>query len=456
LALSGCVYYGDIHGHSDPVSPCCLMNKHVYRVPHHTMADRAAWWHRFHDPQLDQLINVALCHSPTMKQAEARIRLANSLADAAATSLWPSIDFSGYVQRQRFSQFGLAPPPFNGRTFNIGTLAFNFNYEFDFWGKNRELLASRISEVCAAEADDAQARLVLSAAVAGVYFQLLGDIKAVQLTKRNLEFTREISAIVVDRAKNGIESDIPVKSAVADTEGASLVVEKYKQLEALARNQLAVLLGDNAMATQIKTRPFTYHVYHVHLPACLPANLLAHRPDIYASRSRVEAAAHLINVTKARFFPDINLNGLFSYQSVGLGHLFDRVSQNNAITGAVDLPIFDAGLRRAELRSNYAEYDLAVNQYNQTILTALREVADQAATLKALRAQLRSENNALLATQRNDHLFMSRYQHGVIDYVPVLEMREVLVQQQITQLNLEVNQLRAVVDMIKALGGVTG
>jgi NodT family efflux transporter outer membrane factor (OMF) lipoprotein len=448
------VYYGDIHGHSQPLDADSLSTHHVF---HASATPKAAyWWGKFKDPELNQLIAVALSDSPDMQSAENRVRRAEHLADGAVAGLWPEIDLSGYVERERFSEFGLVPPPFNGKTFNIGQVGFNFNYEFDFWGKNRQTLAARVSEACAAQADLAQARLIISAAVANVYFQLLGDIKQLQLAKDNLKQLKEILGIVVDRAKNGIESDIPVKTAIANVQAAVLAVEQYQRAEMLSRHQLAVLLGKNPFATSIMTHRFRYHAYHIALPTCLSANLLAHRPDIFAAKARAEAAAHQINVAKAGFFPDINLNAFFTYQSVKFGRLFDTGSQNNGILGAIDLPIFDAGARRANLGVKYAEYDLAVNEYNQTILTALREVADQASILKTLKAEVAAQATALNATQRHYKLINSRYNHGIVDYVQVLEVKELLLQQQARQVSLQTSHLQAVVVMLKALGGTQG
>jgi outer membrane protein TolC len=185
----------------------------------------------------------------------------------------------------------------------------------------------------------------------------------------------------------------------------------------------------------------------------LPAHLIASRPDIIAARARAEAAAHEINVAKTLFFPDINLNGLFSYQSVGLGHLFGPTSQTNGVTAAFDLPIFDAGARRANLGVKYAEYDIAVQSYNQTILTALRDVADQLSTIRTLKSQLKAQALALRSTRNNYKLFKSRYNHGIVTYTQVLEIRQLLLQQESTQRDLQARHLLAVVAMLKALGG---
>jgi len=448
--LTSCVYYGDIHGKSKLISINELNTRHIYLKESKTSAN---WWDKFQDPKLNQLIISALVDSPSTQIAEVRVRRAQAIIEGAAAPLWPAIDFNGYIQRQRFSEFGLVPPPFNGRIFNISDLGLNLTYDFDFWGKNRELLASRISEKCAAKADLAQARLIISAAVANTYFQLLSNQAAIKLAEKNAKLSQEIANIVVSRSRRGIESDVPVKTALANGQLANLAIERYKKAEKLSKNQLAILLGKNPFTTTIITHAFTYQKYMVSLPDNLTLNILAGRPDIFATKLRVEAAAHAINIAKTKFYPNISLMALFSYQSVQLNQLFDVGSQNNAITGAIDLPIFDAGLRRANLGVKYAEYDLAVNNYNQTLLTALREVADYQAILHSLSAELLSQEKALKATSYNYKLFLSRYNHGIIDYVQVLEIKQLLLQYRLKQIELQTQHLQSVVGILKSLGG---
>lgn len=454
FVLASCAYYGDMHGHSQQLNVSTLSTPHIYKPsPPTAMAAATIWWHKFKDPQLNQLISVALSDSPNMQIAETRVRQAQYLARGAGSALWPTLDFNGYVQRQRFSEFGLAPPPFNGRTFNIGTLGLNFNYEFDFWGKNKQALQARVSEEVAAEAELAQARLVLAAAVANTYFQLCNTIAQTQIATANWQVRKQMLYIAADRTRQGIDSEIPVKSLQANVEAARLSLEQYRQGEWLARHQLAVLLGKNPFITEIAAKKFKFQSYNVKLPIFLPASLLAQRPDISAAKARVEAAASQINVAKARFFPNINLSALYSYQGVGLEHLFQAQSQNNALTGAIDLPIFDAGARRANLGVKYAEYDIAVNEYNQAILTALREVADHLSILQTVGIQLAAEKSALNATQYNYKLYNSRYNQGITDDVAVLESKQLLLQHQATQQTLQTRYLQAVVATLKALGG---
>lgn len=454
FALNSCVYYGDIHKNSQALDDKNLTSHHTYTPSHPTLiANKTAWWNKFNDPELNKLIEVALQDSPTLKIAETRVRAAASTREQSSATLWPSVNFGGLLQRQRFAETGLIPPPFNGKIFNVGDVGLNFKYEFDFWGKNRQALKSKMNEELATEAELAESSLVLSAAVAQVYFQLCHDITEVALANETWQVNKKLYQIVTNRMARGVESDIPVKTVLANMEQAKLALIKYKQDESLTRNQLAVLLGKNPLATDIQTKQFQFRHYSVSLPSSLPASLLTHRPDIFAAKFRAEAAANQVNVAKARFFPNINLYLLYSYQSIELNNLFTAQNRNNAITGIIDLPIFDAGARRANLKVKYAEFDLAVNEYNKTILTALREVADQLANLHAINAQLDTQTISYNAIQDNYRLNLLRYHDGIADYVQVLENKNLVLQQRAEKLDLQTRYVQTVVSLLKALGG---
>jgi NodT family efflux transporter outer membrane factor (OMF) lipoprotein len=453
IKLTGCVNYTGIHGHSKLLDVSALSTTYVYRPPNAAKFVYSHWWSRFHDPYLHRLITIALSDSPNLQMAEARVRKAQYLAQGAGANLWPTVTASGEVYRARFSSFGLVPPPFNGHTFNIGDLNLNFNYEFDWWGRNRQILASKLSKTGAAEADLAEARLILSTLTASIYFQLHNNIAQLSIARRILQQHQEMLAIITSRSKRGIDSDIPVAQVSAETQSTKITVARLSQTQSLLYHQLAVLLGKNPFMTKISMSKFNYRAQRIALPRELPANLLAQRPDIIASRLRAEAAANMINVAKTRFFPNINLIGLLGYQGVGLNHVLQSSSRNTSYGAAIDLPIFDAGTRRANLAVKYAEYDLAVNAYNQTILMALREVADRLSSLHMLTAQQRAQNGALNATQKKYYLTNLRYQHGIADYTQVLYVKGLLLQRQAQQVELQTQHLQVIVAMIKALGG---
>jgi NodT family efflux transporter outer membrane factor (OMF) lipoprotein len=452
--LAGCISYSNEYGNAQKFDAQSLSYPHRYKISSKvTGFNDHQWWNKFNDPELNQFIEIALHDSPDMRIAEARIRQAEYLAKETGATLWPSVDLSGYAQRERFSAFGLAPPPFNGRTFNISELGLNFNYELDFWGKNREALKAAISTERAAQAEFAQAALVISAAVASTYFQLSSNIFQMQLIHKKWLLDKKLLQITLDRSHHGLLSNIPVNTLQANIQSDKQRLEQYRQAVNQSRDELAVLLGKNPLNTEIQVRKFAFREYHVSLPAFLPAHLLATRPDIDAAKWRACAAAHRINIARARFFPDINLSALFSYQRLGFNNLFLASNQNNFITGAIDLPIFDAGARKANLGQKNAEYDLAVNQYNQTILTALREISDQLSLLKTVNSQLASQRFSVKAAKKNYHLLLLRFHHGIADNTQVIEQQQSLLQQQSYLVALQIQYLQSIVGTYKALGG---
>lgn len=455
MMITSCVNYVGIKEHSHLYDTNSLSIHHSYPLPVTTSMRGPCpeWWYRFHDPQLNQLIAVALTDSPNLQVAKSRVAKAAHIAEEAGSRLGPSIDFSGYIRRERFSGDGLTPPPFNGITATIGDVALNFNYELDFWGKNREALAARITEIQAAKADLAAANLIISAAVASAYFQLQYDIAQLQIAENIAQQQQSLLKISRLLTNRHIESAIPLSTVTTEEQAAHVNVAQAKQAVMLSRYQLATLMGKNPFTTEIVVGPFIYRRQSVSLPNQLPAHLLARRPDVIASRWRVEAACHEVNVAKARFFPDINLIGLYSYQSLGLNNLFKSLSRDIAGEAAIDLPIFDAGLRRANLKTNYAEYDIAVNQYNDAILTSLHQVADQLSTLQSIKTQLSAQTRLVKASQHRYALTQSRYQHGIDDYSVVLQRKITLLDQKRGLLQIQAQQFLATVAMIKALGG---
>ena len=140
----------------------------------------------YQDPQLNHLISTALTNTPTIKIAEARLCQAQQISEQSNASLFPSINGSGNITRQKYSANSLVPTPYAGSVLTEANLALNFNYEFDFWGKNREYFKATLSQLQASAADIAAAKLILTTAVAQTYFQLQADNTRIMLAKEKL------------------------------------------------------------------------------------------------------------------------------------------------------------------------------------------------------------------------------------------------------------------------------
>jgi len=451
ILLAGCASYSGIHGEARALAPQSL-------AFHADDADgawpREDWWSAFRDPKLDALVRQALAGNPSLRAAQARVRTVSALADGARSSLYPTLDLDASATRQRLSANDIYPPPFGGSWVNQGRIALDFNYEFDFWGKHRSELAAALGEVRAVSADAAQARLVLAAAVAQSYFQAQTDLAALALARQTLARRESLSELNRVRASRGLEAAIAVRQSDQQIAASRVELSAAEAAVELDRHQLGALLGagpDAALGIEPALHPYSEALL---LPANLPADLLARRPDLAAQRFRVEAAAAQIGAAKADFFPNVNLAAFAGVGATSLQGLHLGAGSGVAGVGpALHLPIFDAGRLRAELRGRYGEYDAAVEQYNQTLVEALTQVADQVTSLRAAQRQLADQANALAAAEDAYQLTLDRYRAGLTSYLDVLVNEERLLAERLSLVRLEGRSLALAVGTMRALGG---
>jgi NodT family efflux transporter outer membrane factor (OMF) lipoprotein len=189
------------------------------------------------------------------------------------------------------------------------------------------------------------------------------------------------------------------------------------------------------------------------LPTSVPAELLGHRPDLVAQRWRVEAASQGIREATAEFYPNVDLLAFVGLQNLGSTNLFSAANRQYGVAPAFTLPLFDAGKRRAKLAGQDAAYDAAVEQYNQLMTDALREVVDALTSMDSLRRQRGEERDALANAQEAYDLSVLRYREGVGNYLQVLSAESQLLAQRALDAQLQARALDLSVDLVQALGG---
>ena len=458
VAISGCVSHSGIHGREHETSA------HELAFENDTASDGvfvtgdwpdADWWSMFGDPRLDALISQALVDNPTLHAAEARVRAAHSLARAAHSSLLPTLDANATAGRERLSEHDLIYGPIGGSTINQGRIALDFSYDFDFWSKYRDTFAAALGEARAVEADSAATRLVLASAVAQTYFQLQTDIAIAEVAKQTLAQREGLRDLNRQRSSRGLDTTIPSRQSDQQVSSSRVAVAAAVAAMQLDRHQLAALVGLGPDAV-LDVQP-TLQTYEnmIALPTDLPANLLARRPDVAAQRFRAEAAAARIGVAKADFYPNVNLAAFVGLDALTLHslHLFDAGSRVAGVSAAINLPLFEAGRLQAILQGRYDEYDLAIAQYNQTLINALRQVADRIVDLRSVRRQLIDQVDARNAAADAYRLTLDRYRAGLTNYLDVLVNEERLLAERQKQAQLQGKSLTLAVELMWALGG---
>lgn len=412
-----------------------------------------AWWKAYGDPQLDALVDEALSGSPALKVAQARVDKARAAAGAADAARSPRLDADLQLERQRFSEHDLYPPPFGGSTWDSGRAALDFSYEFDFWGRNRAIFEAALSQADAAQADAYTARLLLAVAVARSYVEFDRLLEQRDIALALQQDKGEIARLLAVRRQAGLDSDVEVKQATSALAAAKTDVTALDVQIQLIRHQLAALLGQGPERGDSIARPRLALASAPGLPSALPAALLGRRPDVTAQRLRAEAAAKEIAAAKAAFYPNVNLVAFLGAQAFGLDQLFKAGSGIAGVGPAVSLPLFDGGRLRSNLAARTANYDGAVEQYNVTVLMALRDVADTLAAWRGVESQRASRGAALADLESNARLAGKRYEAGLASRLAVLEAEARALAAKQAVADLDAKRLEASINLARALGG---
>jgi NodT family efflux transporter outer membrane factor (OMF) lipoprotein len=412
------------------------------------------WWKSLGDPQLDRLEAEALTGSPSLKAARTRVTRALALAGIAGAARRPRVDVNLSSTRQRFSENDIVPPPFGGSWQTESRLALDFGYELDFWGKNRAALTAALGEAEAARADAFAARLLVSVAVARAYVHLAQVYDRLDVAEATLAQRRQVYDLTRQRVAAGLDTRVELKQAEAAVPATREEIAALNETVALTRHQLAALLGQGPDRGLAIARPaLQAGASAAALPSRLPADLLGRRPDVAASRWRVEAAAKDIVVAKARFYPDVNLLAFAGFQSIELSSLLKAGSHVAGIGPAVRLPVFEGGRLKSDLAGANADYDIAVEQYNQTLVEALRDIGDQLAAIRSVAAQSSEQRIALDAAREAYDLSLQRYREGVGNYLSVLSTEAQVLTQRRLEADLRAREYDNRINLIRALGG---
>lgn len=448
LVLAGCAVIPP----AQPLPPARTAQQADFVAPGTAPWPEANWWQRFGDAQLNQLVTLALHNAPSLEVVRARIASANAYVDLTHAAHGPRLDLNAQVTRQRYTENSIYPPPLAGNIYNSGRVALDFNYDFDWWGKQKAALEAALGRRRAAEAEAAGAAQTLVAAVSQTYFQYQSIQARAGLAKQS-ELTRaELLKLQQQRVKAGLEAGETLEPLAADYKNARQQALALDSAQAEVLNQLRGLVGvPGEQFPQLAARPLPQ--VDVGLPANLPLNLVGRRADIAAARVQIYAASQEVKQAKAQFYPDINLVAFIGFDAIGLGKLFKGASQMMGVSPALSLPIFNNGALAANLRGSEAGAQLAIAQYNQTLQSAVQEVNDAALRLLGSIDEAKPLAGALAARQRDEGLLAKQVQAGLADGRSVLKARLAALALQDQQQQLNARAVTARVDLYKALGG---
>ena len=405
----------------------------------------AEWWRGFGSDELDTVVQRAVDGSNDISAAIARVQQAAAQARIAGAALWPGIDANVTAQRQIGGAGDITVQ--NGNSFAASLTA---SYELDFWGKNRALRRSALSELDASVFDRDTVRLTTVSTAASLWLQIVALRERAAIASRNVELARRTLALTESRTRAGAASPLDV------AQQRGLVASQERNAAALrqAANDdeatLAVLLGEPVERVAVKTDSLAQVNVNA-IDAGVPSALLVRRPDIARAEARLSAADANIVAARAAMLPSVTLNPSVGFASNTVHTLFDTPLYT--LAGGLVAPIFEGGRLSGQRDLAIAQREELLANYRASIVNAFGEVDKALNAIGGVDAQLRAQDEALAQAQRAETLSMARYRAGAETMLTVLSTQQTLFDAQDLYVQLKQARLQADLSLYQALGG---
>jgi multidrug efflux system outer membrane protein len=418
-----------------------------------------AWWELFDDPQLQELIRVALVENKDLKIAIERIEEARARYGFTKADLWPQVDLRGTAGRLRFNPGSLVHTPegdsetvAEGSETSIYSLSADVSWEIDFFGRVRR--ASEAQNALFLGTLEARRATVLSlvADVARAYFELRDFDRRLEISRRTIESRRESAQYAKDRFEGGVTHELDFRQAEAELRRVEAIVFDLERLIAFKENELSVLLGRNP-GPIVRGRALEEQDLPAAVPAGLPSELLDRRPDIRVAEQLLAARTANIGEAKALLWPRIALTGSYGFASTDFDTLFEGPSKSWNIIGNLLQPIFNAGKNKRRVELNESQQRQSLYAYERTILEAFQETEDALVGYRKTGEQRQAQAGRVAAERKVVELAELRYRGGVAAYLEVLDAQRSLFGAELDEAETIGNHLVSLVRLYKALGG---
>ena len=411
---------------------------------------RSKWWEIYNDPQLNALeVQVAISNQ-SIKVAEANFRAARALVVSARSALYPTIGAAPAYTNSRVSGTTGHLVSGNG-TVNEYALPFDVSYTPDFWHRIRNTIAEEAFSAQASAADVATALLTTQSDLATDYFEL----RATDMQRKILDDTmvnyRQNVDLTTTLYKTGIDSEQDLVQAQNQLDTATAQATDLGVARAQYEHAIATLIGKPPAELTIAVG--TFNPTPPPVPVGLPSTLLERRPDIAALERTIAAANANIGVARAAYYPTLTLSASGGLESYSFTKWFGAPSRFWSLGPALSQTLFDGGARRAQNDQAQAQYDAAVANYRQTVLTSFQAVEDQLAALRILTQEIVEQQTAINSSQRYLDLATIRYKTGVDSYLNVITAENSLLTNRESQVSSELRLMSASVSLVMAVGG---
>jgi multidrug efflux system outer membrane protein len=435
-------------------------------TPADTVAADIGWREFFPDPQLQQLIALALTDNRDLRVAVLNVQSAQAQYRIQRADLFPTVDASAVEQVQhiplRVLTSGLPPAVLAGagplpsggvteHTYNVG-VGFT-NFELDLFGRLRSLSHAALQQYFSSGETRRSVQLTLVAEVATAYLTVRTDQTLLDLTRDTLKSQEDSYALTQKQFSGGTTTELALRQAETTVDTARANIAQYNRQLAQDRDALQLLLGAPIPDGIDFSGGLDRGNMVAELEEGIPSDVLVRRPDVLAAEHQLMAANAEIGAARAAFLPAISLTGNFGTESTQLSGLFKSGSRAWTFTPQISVPIFAGGANVANLQATKLARETAIAQYEKAIQSAFREVADALVARGTLDEQLAAQQALVDASAVAYRLADMRYRGGVDSYLSALVAQVSLYSAQQQLQTVRLLRLQNLVTLYKALGG---
>jgi multidrug efflux system outer membrane protein len=449
LALAGLLWLAGCAVPRPPDSVAAPTPERWYApLPHGgTLADLRLWWQQFNDPLLVELIEAAQTVSPTVATAGTRIAQARASRVAAASTLLPSLDATGSVQRA--SAQSSAPLA------TVSQIGLQTQWEIDLFGGNRAEVDAARARLLGAEAGWHDARVAVAAETANSYLSLRTCERVLVVVRNDAQSRAETARLTGLSADAGFTAPAVAALARASAaDGAQRATQQRAQCDLEVKGLVALTgLAEPALRRKLASawsEPASFALAQV---APIPAQLLAQRPDVFIAEREVEAASADVGVARAERLPRVGLSGQVGLAAIRTGGQTVDLQTWSIGPLAVSLPLFDAGRRAAAEDASVARYEEAVALYAARVRQAVREVEEALVILESAQARNDDARTAVEDYRRSFAATEARYRGGLASLIELEDQRRVALVAELTLVNLQRERVAAWIALYRAVGG---
>ena len=461
-ALAACAVGPNYHRPDAPTAPAYKEDQGWKPATPGEIAPDKPWWSIYDDSLLDNLERQVEVSNQTLKADEAAYRSAVEQIGVDRGTLFPSISANaGATRSGSASGVNQAITTSSGTTVTTGTggnghrttysAGAQASWSIDVWGRIRRLVESDVAKAQASAADVAAARLSAQITLAEDYFQLRAADEQMRLYQTEIDDFNNALTITQNQVKAGITTLADVYAAETQLESTQASQVGVQLTRAKFEHAIAVLTGKPPSELGIDVGSFTTTVPVV--PAGVPSTLLERRPDIAAAERSVASANALVGVAEAAWFPSVTLNGSYGFSSGVLPGLLRAKNALWSFGPSLAENVFNGGATLAQNREARANYDEAVANYRQTVLSAFQSVEDDLVTLRVLEQQGQLQEAAVKDARLSEALTLNQYKSGIVVYSSVITAQTTRLLDEINLLSIQSQRLVSSVDLISQLGG---